>query len=100
MAENKLLILEEAVLIGMAGNPNFVKEFGFLKSLNQLNTTKKGKCRPCGQRTSKRIQMINAAKQSILTMGAQKKVRLKTMLKADKVRLRVQAGGKIREHTF
>jgi len=100
MAElNKLMIIEESVLLAMATNPNFVSEFGFLKALQQIKKTRAG-CGKCNKSASKRIQLVNAAKQSLTSMGAEKKKRLKVMLKAEKVRIRLSSGGTVKEYTF
>jgi CO dehydrogenase/acetyl-CoA synthase alpha subunit len=99
MALHKLLVIEEAVLISMAGNPNFVREFGFLKGLQQLRKSRTG-CGRCNKGAGKRVQLVNAAKQSLVSMGAEKKRRLKALLKAEKVRIRAANGGKVTEYTF
>jgi CO dehydrogenase/acetyl-CoA synthase alpha subunit len=96
---HKLLTLDESSLLAMAANPNFLNEFGFLKGLQQLKKTRTG-CGRCNQGASKRVQLVNAAKQSIVSMGVEKKRRLKTLLSAQQIRLRVSAGGKVTEYTF
>lgn len=95
----ELLRIEESVLISMAGNPNFIKEFPFLKGLQQLSRKSTG-CGGCNKVASKRVQLVNAAKQSIIQMGAEKKRRLKRLLKAKQVRIRVAVAGNVKEHTF
>lgn len=96
---HKLLILEEAALISMAANPNFIREFSFLKGLQQLRKTRTG-CGRCNKGAGKRVQLVNAAKTSVVSMGAEKKQRLKQLLNAEKVRVRVAAAGKVTEYTF
>jgi CO dehydrogenase/acetyl-CoA synthase alpha subunit len=95
----ELLRIEEAVLVSMAGNPVFVKEFSFLKGLAQLRKKKTG-CTRCKQGAGKRVQLINGAKQAIVNMGAEKKRRLKVLLRTKKVRVRVASAGAVKEHTF
>lgn len=95
----ELLRIEESVLISMAGNPTFVKEFTFLKGLQQLNRKSTG-CGSCNRTAAKRVQLINGAKQAIIVMGAEKKRRLKVLLRAKKVRIRVASAGAVKEHTF
>lgn len=95
----ELLRIEEAVLVSMAGNPIFVKEFPFLKGLAKLRKKKTG-CGRCSQGAGKRVQVINGAKQSIVSMGAEKKRRLKVLLRTKKVRVRVASAGSVKEHTF
>ena len=96
---HKLLILEESVLITMANNPNFMTEFGFLKGLKNLGAKSTG-CGKCNRNAGRRITVVNGAKQAIVSMGAEKKRRLKRLLKAEKVRVRVANNGKVTEYTF
>lgn len=98
-AQHKLLILEESVLITMANNPNFQSEFAFLKGLTKLNGKRTG-CGKCNRSAGKRLTLVNGAKQTIVSMGAEKKRRLKQLLKAEKVRVRVANNGKVTEYTF
>jgi hypothetical protein len=44
--------------------------------------------------------LINGVKQAIVSMGAEKKARLKAMLSSEQVRVRVSDGGKIIEYNF
>jgi len=95
----ELLRIEEATLVAMAGNPIFVKEFTFLRGLAQLRKKSTG-CGRCNKGAGKRVQLINGAKQAIISMGAEKKRRLKTLLRTKKVRVRVATAGSVKEHTF
>jgi hypothetical protein len=97
---HKLLIIDESVLLGMAGNPTFVKEFPFLKSLAQMHNKKSTGCGRCNRSAQRRVTQVNGVKQSIVTMGAERKQRLKKMLNAEKVRVRVANAGKVSEYTF
>lgn len=96
---HKLLMLEESVINSMAGNPNFVKEFPFLKNVS-TSVGKRTGCGKCNRRPSRRVQAVNAAKQQIVSMGKEKKVRLKKLLRAEKVRVRVGEAGRVTEYTF
>lgn len=98
-AQHKLLMIEESVLITMANNPNFIREFGFLKGVQQLRSKKTG-CGKCNRNAGQRINLVNGAKQTIVSMGAERKRRLKQLLKAEKVRVRVAHAGKVTEYTF
>ena len=100
MDTHKLLIIDEGVLLGMAGNPGFIKEFPFLKSLAKTHNQKSTGCGRCNRSAQRRVAQINGAKQSIVTMGAERKQRLKKMLNAEKVRVRVANAGKVSEYTF
>ena len=101
MAElNKLLILEESVLLGMIGNPSFVQEFPFLAGSESVIKAKSSGCGRCSQKAGRRIQAINGIKQSIVSMSVEKKQKLKQMLNSEKVRILISAGGKVTAHTF
>jgi hypothetical protein len=100
---SKLVILEESVILNLAANPNFVQEFPFLSSmLNNIPTggTTGSGCSRCNRTAARRINAINGVKQSFLSMGAEKKQRLKQLLNTEKIRLRLVAGGKVMEYTF
>lgn len=99
MENHKLLIIEESVLVAMAGNPNFTKEFTFLAPLAKATKASTG-CGRCNRRASKRATLINGLKLSLVSMGAEKKKRLKQLLNADKVRIRVAQEGQVKEYTF
>lgn len=96
----KLLVLEEAVLLSMMGNPNFVQEFPFLAGNEGVITAKPSGCGRCNQKASRRIQAINGIKQAIVSMSVEKKQKLKQMVNAEKVRLLISSGGKVTAHTF
>ena len=95
----KLVILEESVLMNMAVNPTFVKEFPFLSGLKLAGKASTG-CGRCGQKASNRVSVVNGIKSSIVSMGVAQKQKLKKLLNAEKVRVRVASGGKITEYTF
>lgn len=98
MATHKVLVLEDTVLMTLAMNPNFVKEFPFLA--NGAKPAAKGKCAPCNRAAARRVQTMHVIKQSIVNMGSEKKLRLKEMLSAEKIRLRLAQNGKVVEYTF
>jgi hypothetical protein len=99
-AFHKLLVLEESVIKAMATNPNFVREFPFLRSVARGAVGKRTGCGSCNKRANVRVQTINAAKQQIVSMGKEKKARLKKLLRSEKVRVRLAANGKVTEYTF
>lgn len=98
MADNKLVILEESVLLSMASNPNFTSQFQFLTQLK--NVAAKSTCGKCSVKASQRINMINNVKSIIVNLGAEKKAQLKQLLKADTVKVRVGQNCKVVEYTF
>lgn len=99
MAQTKLLVIEESVLTAMASNPNFTKEFSFLEPLSKLKKTATG-CGKCNRTASRRAVVMNGLKLSIISMGAEKKHRLKQLLNAERVRVRVAQNGQVKDYTF
>lgn len=98
MATHKLLIIDEAVLAAMTSNPNFTKEFSFLAPIAKAE--KASGCGKCNKRASRRAIVTNGIKLAIVSMGAERKKRLKQLLNADQVRVRVAQNGKVKEYTF
>lgn len=96
---SKLMILEDQIITSMASNPTFVNEFPFLKSVATAGKAKPG-CTPCQQRANSRIRVYSSVKQSLVSMGAERKARLKKMLNAEKVRVRIASNGKVVDYTF
>lgn len=99
-ALHKLLLLEESVIRSMSTNPNFVKEYPFLRSVSRGAVGKRTGCGRCNRQASSRVQVINAAKHQIVSLSKEKKARLKSLLRAEKVRVRLATGGKVKEYTF
>lgn len=95
----KLLLVEDAVLFSMAGNPNFVREFPFLSGLKSLSKAKPG-CNTCGRAASQRVSLINGIKSTLVSLGAERKQRLKKMLNTQQVRIRLAQGGRVMVYTF
>lgn len=100
MAKNKLVVIESAVLFNMASNPNFTKEFGFLAPLAKMKQKIPGGCGKCGRGNAKMALQTNGIKLALVGMGAERKKRLKELLNAEKVRIRVSENGRVRDHTF
>ena len=100
MAEvNKLLVIEHSVLAAMAGNPDFLREFPFLSMVNNPISRKSG-CNACSRASAGRVVALNNVKSALLAMGVEKKQRLKKMLNAEKIRMRIATSGRVTEHTF
>ncbi len=100
MAKNKLVVIESAVLFGMATNPTFVREFSFLGPLAKAKQKKPGGCGKCGRGNVKLALQTNGIKLALVNMGAEKKRKLKELLNAEKVRIRVSVNGRVKDHTF
>lgn len=95
----KLVVLEEGLLLSMAKNPRYLKEFPFLKPLAQYAPTGGG-CGGCRGANAQRSSLVNAAKQSVVSMGDDRKKLLKQLLNTHKIRLRLQQGRRSVEYTF
>jgi hypothetical protein len=97
---HKLLVIEQGIISSMAGNPNFISEFPFLRSVSKVNNKKTG-CGACSRRrTNQTVASYNAVKQAIVNMSPDKKKRLKALLNSEKIRVRVAQGGSVKEYTF
>lgn len=97
MAANKLIVLEDAVLLSMAANPNFTSVFPFL---GQAKAPGKKSCRPCAQKAANRINTMNSVKQTIINLAPDQKIQLKSLLNTEKVKVRLSANNKVVEYTF
>lgn len=98
--QHTLLIIEDAVVINMSGNPTFVKAFPFLAAVNKVAKKAPSKCGGCSGDAGKYAATLNSAKSSLRSMTNEKKLQLKTMLNAKKVRIRFRDGNKVLEVTF
>lgn len=100
----KLVVLEEATLIGLANQQTFLKEFPFLNLLKSLaSATTRGSCNTCGAnraRSQQRASTVLTAKQTIAGMGDDQKRKLKRLLNTEKVRVTFKQGAKIVQQTF
>lgn len=96
---HKLLILEEAILITMAGNPTFLSEFPVLSGLTDTAPGKPG-CGSCGRSASNRVPLVSGIKQALVSMGEERKQKLKHMLHTEKVSIRLSSEGKVIDYTF
>jgi len=97
MATNSVVVLEDAVLLSMATNPNFTSAFPFL---GQAKAPGNKTCRPCAQKAANRVNAMNSIKQTIINLAPDKKVQLKKLLNAEKVKIRLSISNKVVEHTF
>jgi hypothetical protein len=101
MAEmTPLLVLEDSVIRSMAENPNFQKEFPFLTGLVKAGAAPKPGCAPCQQKAQQRVQQLNGIRQSLVSLPDERKRRLKEMLNAKQLRIRLLQGNKIVDYTF
>lgn len=96
----KLLVIEENVLRGMASNAKYLREFPCLVAVQQAIPA--GGCGGCGsRRTAEARVSFEAARTCIGTLPDSKKIQLRQMLHAHRVRIRFRtANGKLQELTF
>lgn len=89
MALNPLLVIEDALIASMSANPVFLKELPFLAGIGRANAaagTKK--CGRCGSKASPQNTAYVAARRAIAQLPADKKIKLKQLLNAERVRIR------------
>lgn len=97
----KSITIDEGVLVSMAFNKAFLREFPFLEgvkgALKKLGGAKG--CGSCGRSASARSQILSSAKQTLATMDSSKKRKLREMLHTERVKIIYQERGtnKVRE---
>lgn len=83
MAQQPLVILEDAVLVAMAGNPALVKELPFLKSLrrDQALPARRG-CGTCNEGPAAKAShaSFESAKKLIASLDSGKKRAIKSLM--------------------
>jgi hypothetical protein len=103
MAEQRtirqLVVIEDGTLVGMARNPAIVAQFPFLASLAVAPVHRAG-CGRCGGRSSAQQAAFNAAKATIAGLDHDAKNRLRSLLNANKLRVRYVDGRRTVERTF
>lgn len=98
-AVRKMVVVEDAVVLSMAGDARFLAEFPFLAGLTTA-AAKKGGCGRCGSANRERGQVLNAAKAAIAGMSAEKKRRMLKLLNAEKIRVVYADGAQTRQKTI
>ena len=101
----KVVVIEEALLISMANNQAFTKEFKFLAAIQRLGNAQAKGCSSCGGRgkssgVTQHSQAFQNAKQNIVGMGADQKKKLKKLLNTEKIRVSIKQGNRIVQTTF
>jgi hypothetical protein len=97
----KLVVIEDATIIGFANQPQILKQFPFLRSLKGAGMPTG--CASCskGRKQAQRTQtLLASAKSSLVGMGDDKKRALKRLLNTEKVRITLKQGKRIVQHTF
>lgn len=95
-----LVVLEDSTLRSMMANPDFGKAFPFLGLANKPAGTTKSLC--CGRaRANKNVTDLNTIKARIASLPTPQKAQMKSMLRAQKVRLYFRnSEGKMVKMTF
>jgi len=85
----QLLVLEDAAITQMLRNSAIVAEFPFMTNLSARITppAPKTKCKPCGQKRVQNSYDYNGIKVVIGSLSNEKKILLKKLLGAEKLRL-------------
>lgn len=102
-AVRKTASLETSNLITMANNPQFVAEFKFLKPLTGRIAATTSTCSTCPGEQAASVDLssiVLGIKQTIASMGDDRKKKLKQMLQAQKVRVTYMQGNKVVQSIF
>lgn len=95
-----LVIVEDGVLLSMASSLNFRKQFPFLNTLHQQGRRTQRTCGGCGGKAAGH-NVFAKAKEALAGLPSAKQQQLKTMLNAEKVRVRwIDAQGNTQERNF
>ncbi len=95
-----LMIVADGVLLSMANNLAFRRQFPFLNSLYEANKRHGRSCGGCGKKSTG-PDVYAQAKQALASMTPAKQHQFKTMLNAEKILVRWLDGtGNRREVTF
>jgi hypothetical protein len=78
-------VLEERVLIGLTNNPTIVREFPFITALKPL--IRRAGCGRCGNNNRQKATSVQPVKQAIANLSPDRKLRLKTILNVEKVKM-------------
>ncbi len=83
----ELVVIEDGTIAGMAAEARFLTAFPFLKTLSAVLTTSTS-CSSCGGgSTNGRSDALKAARRSLAGLSSDRKIALKQMLNAKRVRL-------------
>lgn len=99
-ANNRLVILEDGLLLSLSKQATYVTQFPFLAALAQQGVVARGGCGGCARRSTQRNAAYNSAKAALAGMDADNKRKLKQMLNAARLRVRYRDGTRQVEKTF
>lgn len=96
-----LMIVADGVLLSMANNLAYRRQFPFLNTLYEANKRRGTSCGGCGAKKAQGADLYSQAKQSLAALPAAKKEQFKKMLNAEKILVRWNdATGHRQEATF
>lgn len=93
-ATHELLTLDDAAIYAMSSNPQFLKEFQFLRAASSVDR-RKSSCGRCNKKAKSRIATMNSIKLAIRGLSGPKKTKLKQLLNTKQIRMRISQNGKI-----
>ena len=99
----RVVPMEESMLLSMAKSPQFVVEFPFLQRLATYVVASGPGCTTCGTASAKSIQKqadLDTAKLALFNMPDERKLKLKTMLNADKISVLLRIGANMVDKLF
>lgn len=98
----ELLVLEDSTIISLLNDPAYAESIPCFYNKRDLFKTSGGSCSACAQkRQEKRRSAMAQIKSCLAGMSNEKKMQLKAMLDAQKVRVvYVNAGGQVVQLTF
>jgi hypothetical protein len=103
-AIKKLVVIDDSMLQALARQPQYVREFPFLKQVSDNAPKKKRGCGSCGgavKATTNRLQeALNQAKLALVSMADDRKRTLKSLLNTQQARVVYKSGSKVSKLTF
>lgn len=98
--KNRLVFIEDGVLLSMALNETYLREFPFLNALRAATNSGRPRCGRCQEDKNSRASILAAAKRTLAGLDSTRKERLKELLNAEKVRISYIDGKRSVERTF
>jgi hypothetical protein len=94
------MTVADGVLLSMASNPMFRKQFPFLNSLHQQGRRPQRSCGSCGRKKTE-ADLYSRAKEALAHLPPAKQQQLKALLNTEKIRVRwIDANGNTQERNF
>ena len=78
-----LVVLDNGLLLSLAQQEEFTREFPFLKQLHGV----RGSCGGCQRASHTQNQLLNSAKQAFQALTGERKAKLKELLNARQLRV-------------